>query len=249
MHDDESKDQHRRDDRQRARQLHHRGEIARLLAEGIACRHNARCVVHGRSGPQTVGRIGQAEPAAEDREQHDHRHVEQERRGHTVGHVDIRRVNDGRDGRNGRAAADARSGRDEVAHLPVQAERLADEIADAEAGGQREKHDRQRKAADLQHRHDVQARAEQDDGELQYLFGREADAGRRDRVWLEEAVDDHADEQRNDGCADQMQASQPLEIFQPLGRGRNDERHCQTGHHFPDRFHKNPPFFSVAIAL
>ena len=80
---------------------------------------------------------------AHDGKQHDHRHVEQERRGHTVGNVDIRRVNDGRDGRNGSAAADARSGGDEVAHLPVQAERFADEIADAKAGGQREKHDRQ----------------------------------------------------------------------------------------------------------
>ena len=75
MHADEGKDQHRRDDRQRACQLHHRGEITRLLTEGVARRHNARCVVHGRSGPEAVGGVGQAEPAAEDREQHDHRHV------------------------------------------------------------------------------------------------------------------------------------------------------------------------------
>ena len=66
---------HRGDDRQRAGQLDHGGEIACRLGEGIAGGHHGGGVVHRRTCPDAKGLIRHTQCPAHDGKQHDHRHV------------------------------------------------------------------------------------------------------------------------------------------------------------------------------
>ena len=69
------KGEHRGDDRQRAGQLDHGGEIACRLGEGIAGGHHGGGVVHRRTCPDAKGLIRHTQCPAHDGKQHDHRHV------------------------------------------------------------------------------------------------------------------------------------------------------------------------------
>ena len=119
VHTHKREHHHRRDDGERARELDHGGEVARALAEGIACGDDAGGIVDCRARPQAVGHVGKAHRAAHDGKEHDHRHIKEEGRGESVGDVAVLGVDDGRDRRDGAAAADAGARGDEVRELPV----------------------------------------------------------------------------------------------------------------------------------
>ena len=221
MHTHKREYHHRRDDGERARELDHGGEVARALAEGIACGDDAGGVVDRRARPQAVGHIGKAHRAAHDGKEHDHRHIKEEGRGEGVGDVAVLGVDDGCDCRDGAAAADAGARGDEVRELPVQTQRAADEVAAAEAGKERKEHDGQRHSADVQDGRDVQARAEENDGKFQDLLRRKLHAGRGGLAGLAVAVDEHTDEHGDDGRADDVERQQGLDA---LGEQSDDER-------------------------
>ena len=240
VHADGGEDQHRRDDGECARQLDHRGKVAGGLAEGVARGDDARGVVDRRAGPQAERRVGKAHRAAEQREHDDHDRVKEERCRHAVGDVHVRRLDDRRDGGDGAAAADARACVDEAARLPVKPQRLADHIAEAEARRQCEEHDGERELTDRQHGRDVQAGAEQDDGEFQNFLRGEFDAGLRLVIRRVKAVHDHADEHCDDRRADQVQPCGFLQLLEQLGHHGDDERDGAAGQHFFysfDEFH------------
>ena len=204
MHTHKREHHHRRDDGERARELDHGGEVARALAEGIACGDDAGGIVDCRARPQAVGHVGKAHRAAHDGKEHDHRHIKEEGRGEGVGDVAVLGVDDGCDRRDGAAATDAGARGDEVRELPVQPQRAANEVAAAEAGKERKEHDGQRHSADVQDGRDVQARAE-----------------RGGLAGLAVAVDEHTDEHGDDGRADDVEWQQRLDA---LGEQRDDER-------------------------
>ena len=89
-------------------------EVARALAEGIACGDDAGGIVDRRARPQAVGHVGKAHRAAHNGKEHDHRHIKEEGRGESVGDIAVLGVDDGRDRRDGAAAADAGARGDEV---------------------------------------------------------------------------------------------------------------------------------------
>ena len=79
--------------------------------------------------------------------------------------------------------------------------------------------------SDSQHGRNVEARAEQDDGKLQNFFGCKADTWLCRVVRLIEAVDDHAEKQRDDGRADEVQPGGSLPAFKPLcNRGQHQRK-------------------------
>ena len=101
------------------------------------------------------------------------------------------------------------------------AHRTSDEIAAAKVGKKREEHDGQRHSADVQDGRDVQARAEENDGEFQNLLRRELHAGRGGLAGLAVAVDEHTDKHGDDGRADDVERQKRLDA---LGEQRDDER-------------------------
>ena len=226
---DRRKHQHGGDDGERPGQLDHGCEVAGSLAEGVAGGDDAGGVVHSRSRPEAEGRVGKAHPSAEQGKDDDHHGVKQEGRGHAVGNVHIVRLDDGRDGGNGGAAANAGSGIDEAAGLPAEPQRLADQSAKPEAGRERKDHDRQGELSDRQDRADVQTRAQKNDRELQQLLGRELDAGSGGAVGLPDRVYGHADEQGDDGGADDMQPRGLFKPLQPFCGKRDRERQQRSG--------------------
>ena len=129
--------------------------------------------------------------------------------------------------RDGRAAADAGSGVDQAAGLPVEPERSADQRAQSKAGGQGEEHDRQRKTAHGQHGADVQAGTQKDNGEFQDLLRGEFDARRGCFVGLEKRIDGHADKQGDDRCTNEVEPGAAFQRFQPLGDAGDAQ--CQRG--------------------
>ena len=154
-----------------------------------------------------------------------------------VGHVVVVRVDGGGDGCNGRAAADARAGGDQVGQLPVQAQRLADKVAAAKAGQQGKDHHRQGHPAHMQDGSDVQRQAQQNDGEFEDLLGGELQSGGKHIRLTNELVEEHADEHGDDRRADQVNGQQTL---QPAGQQRHDDRQHNAGKQLHDLHGESP---------
>ena len=228
---------HRGDDRQRAGQLDHGGEIARRLGEGVAGGYHGGGIVHRCACPDAECLIRHAQRTAHDGEKHDHRHVKQEGGRHGVGHVVVIRVDGGSDGSNGRAAADARTGGNQVGQLPVQPQRLANEVAAAKAGQQGKDHHRQGHSPHMQDGGDVQRQAQQDDSELQYLLGGELQSGSKHVRLAYKLVEEHTDEHGDDRRADQVDGQQAL---QPAGQQRHDDRQHNAGKQLHDLHGESP---------
>ena len=244
VHIDGRKNKHRRDNGQSPGQLDHGGEVTGSLAEGIACSHHAGGIVYRRPGPQTEGSIGKTHHPAQNREQQNHHRVEQEGGRQAVGNVHIRGFDHRGNGRNGGTAADTGTGIDQTAGFPVQPQCFADQRPQAEAGSQGEDHHRQGKFAYGKHRADVQAGTQQDDGELQYLFGGEADAGGRRRRGLAEMVYQHPQKQSDYRRTDQMDSGIFFQNLHEFGSRCQNQGQAQAGGVFLNGFHRFfPPFF------
>ena len=114
----------------------HRCKVTGCFTESVTGGYNAGGIIDRRTGPETKCGIGKPKPPAEEREHNDHHRIEQEGGGHTVGDIHVIGLDHRRNGGNGRAAADAGSGVDQAAGLPVEPERSADQCAQSKAGGQ-----------------------------------------------------------------------------------------------------------------
>ena len=116
----------------------------------------------------------------------------------------------GGDSDNGRATADACTSGNQIGQLPVQSQRLADEVTAAKAGQQGEDHYCQGHLAYVQDGGDVQRQPQQDNGEFQYLLGGELQpCGEHIRL-ANELVKKHANEHGNYRRANQVDGQQAL---------------------------------------
>ena len=247
-HVDDGEDQYCRNDGQRARELDHGGKIARRLAEGIARGHHAGGIIDRRARPQAIGHVAHAQPVPQEGKHQNHDHVKQEGGGHGVGDIAVLRVDHGRDGRNGRSAANACARRDQVAQLPVEPQAAPHQVAAAKTGEQRKAHHHQRQPAygeDIPH---AQRCAQQNDRQLEHPLGGELESPGHQRRRLAQRVDSHADEQRNDRGANEVNGQKPLQ--KPR---RSRHRHCdqKARHHACVLFHplhiQIPPFLCRTI--
>lgn len=127
-------------DREGAGELDDGGKLSGKVGEGVSGRDNRGGVVDSGAGPESEAHVAHPGGASHNRKEDDHDDIKQESSRNCIGNVAVIGVDGGGNRGDGRSAADAGTRRNQVRKLPVHTEHPAEEIAEAEGGGQGEAH-------------------------------------------------------------------------------------------------------------